>query len=114
LALDSRITLAAGGKQDAIVVIAAERSAVDGVMWVQMYRPKGFLASFKARECREQVGTSKESVRRSWTFVGATAVSHRRQGARSERDQVVKKGQSRRVDEYGRRSAGDRDSVWCA
>ena len=59
LVLDSRIGLKDGTQADAILAMAAERGAAEGVTWAQAYRPKGWLKPFKVLDFREPVATSK-------------------------------------------------------
>ena len=59
LVIDSRLTLKAGGKRDAIVAMMSERNARDGALWAQCYAPKRFWRSFKVVGEPEQAATSK-------------------------------------------------------
>lgn len=62
LVIDTRVTLSDGKKWDAILVMACERTAEEGVLWVQRYVPKGWFRKFRIEGEPEKMGKAKNFI----------------------------------------------------
>ena len=63
LVIDSRITGDDGKRWDAILVMACERDADEGIVMGQRYVPKGWFRKFRTQGGQEQVGACRNFIR---------------------------------------------------